>query len=105
MKKKTLTQRMNGFKKGLMIICFSCLLSLGLATQNAYAQLAEEVVVNDFADYVVRLVDNPISKILAVIILITAVFYLFQAEYGKAVAAALAFGILIFLPQIITTFS
>jgi len=95
---------MNGFKKIFIMLGFFSVLGLGVVTQQAYAQLAEEAVVTDFADFMVRIIDSPISKILAVVILITAVVYLFRGDYAKAVAAGFAFAILIFLPQIIATF-
>ncbi len=93
--KKSLTKVF--FILGLIVLanCF-CL-------GGAFAQ-GEEEVVNDFADFMIDILTGPVSRILAAFILVTGVFNLIRGRQDIAVACALAFAILIFLPTLIESF-
>ena len=70
----------------------------------AWAAGNEEKVTNDFADYLLKILQGPVAKILAAVILFAMVISLYQGRYGTAIACGFSFLVLIFLPKLIEVF-
>jgi len=98
-----------GVRRNFLNRAFACLsivlaLTLSIAPYVYAAVGNEEEVVNDFADFLIKILTGPISKILAAVILISGVWALLQGRTNVAVACAFAFLILMFLPKLIESF-
>lgn len=80
----------------------------GLWTQVAFAQSgSQERAVTEFnglADFMVKVMTGPASKVLALVFLLIGVWKIIHQEYGAAVGCVLALLALVFLPNFLGIF-
>lgn len=101
-----LFQKLNRMKGLLRIFSWGVLFMsvLAIVVPIVYAQSSggnEEKVVNEFADFMIKILSGPVSKIIATVLLLSAVVSLLKGNQGAAIACAVAFLILMFVPQLI----
>ena len=83
----------------LSVVVFLCIAPF------VFAQISggqEEKTVNDFADFWVKILSGHVSKIIAVVLLLSAVLSLFKGQVGVAISCGVGFLLLMFIPKMIT---
>ena len=60
-----------------------------------------EQTVNEFADFWTKMLTGPVSKIIAILLLVAAVLALFKGQPAAAIMCGVGFLVLMFIPRMI----